>query len=98
MALATELPHETAAREAKAFTYAQDWKASADLLERTAALSGLTIAESERVLRMCTQWAGGLSGALSAAANDCISPEHRGLLYRYQAALNAAPVALKDAA
>lgn len=92
-----ELPHETALRERAAFAYAQDWNPSADLLERAASLSGLTVAEAEVVLREVVSWKGGLETALSAAAMDAIPFERRALLYRYDAAVKA-PVSLAEAA
>lgn len=94
----TELPHETAIRERAAFAYAQDWKPSADLLERTVALSGLTVQEAEAVLRECVSWKGGLETALNSAAMDAVPFERRTLLYRYDAAIKAAPVQMAEAA
>lgn len=93
-----ELPHETALRERAGFTYAQHWKPSADLLERTADLAGLTVGEAEIVLREIVSWRDGLQGALSAARADAISYEWRVLLYRYDEAVKVVAVSLAEAA
>lgn len=92
-----ELPHDTAIRERAAFTYTRDWNPSADLLERAASLSGLTVGEAEVVLREIVSWKGGLETTLSAAAMDAIQFERRALLYRYDAAIKV-PVVLAEAA